>query len=227
MFRRVVLHLSAIQDQNQLHAEPLTLERTWTIPAGSVTAEGFQALEKEFSVAYNNQDNTYTLRKQVPGPILITNYDPNTLAPEERLRLSSEAGNWNDNDVAFDIRPNLAGGEWPIRGVFRLRSFHAILGFLGRSLGDEPEYHVEKDPRTPPVAERRKSRRHHGTSPVSDSASPEADLSIRSHNRYYAVNTAGPLARWNRDAFQMLYLLFQMTITDLPRTGVPSITIAK
>ena len=152
MFRRVVLHLSAIQDQNQLHAEPLTLERTWTIPAGSVTAEGFQALEKEYSVAYNNQDNSYTLRKQVPGPILITNYNPNTLAPEERLRLSSEAGNWNDNDVEFDIRPNRAGGEWPIRGIFRLRSFHAILGFLGRSLGDEPEYHVEKDPRTPPVA---------------------------------------------------------------------------
>jgi hypothetical protein len=62
---------------------------------------------------------------------------------------------------------------------------------------------------------------------VSDSASPEADLSIHTHNRYYAVNTTGPLARWNRDAFQMLYLLFQMTITDLPRTGVPSITIAK
>ncbi len=130
------------------------------------------------------------------------------------------------NDVEFDIRPNLVGGEWPIRGVFRLRSFHAILGFLGRSLGDEPEYHVEKDPRTPPVAR--------GENPVatmglvvSDSAFPETDLSIRSHNRYYSVNTAGPLARWNRDAFQMLYLLFQMTITDLPRTGVPSITIAK
>jgi hypothetical protein len=62
---------------------------------------------------------------------------------------------------------------------------------------------------------------------VSDSALPGADLSIHSHNRHYAVNTVGPLARWNRDAFQMLHLLFQMTITDLPRTGVPSITIAK
>src|SRR5688500_3540943 len=50
MFRRVVLHLSAIQDQNQLYAEPLILERSWKIPAGSVTAEGFQALEKEFFV---------------------------------------------------------------------------------------------------------------------------------------------------------------------------------
>lgn len=226
MFRRVVLHLSAIQDQNQLHVEPLTLERTWIIPAGSVTAEGFQALEKEFSVLYNKQDNTYTLRKNVPGPILITNYDPNTLPSEERIRLSSEAGNSGTNDVAFDIRPTGAGGEWPIQGTFRLRSFHAILSFLGRSLGDEPEYHVETDPRTPPVAR--------GENPVftmelvvSDSALPGADLSIHSHNRHYAVNTVGPLARWNRDAFQMLHLLFQMTITDLPRTGVPSITIAK
>lgn len=226
MFRRVVLHLSAIQDQNQLHAEPLALERTWTIPAGSVTAEGFQVLEKEFIVLYNKQDNTYTLRKSVPGPILITNYDPNSLSPEERIRLSNEAGNADTNDVAFDIRPNGPGGEWSVRGTFRLRSFHAILGFLGRSLGDEQEYHVDKDPRTPPIAK--------GENPaatmevlVSDSASTEADLSIHTHNRYYSVNTTGPLARWNRDAFQMLYLLFQMTMTDLPRTGVPSITIAK
>jgi len=226
MFRRVVLHLSAIQDLNQLHAEPLSMERTWVIPAGSVTAEGFQVLEKEFFVVYDKQDNTYTLRKNVPGPILITNYDPHTLSSEERIRLSNEAGNSSSNDVAFDIRPHGPGGEWPIRGTFRLRSFHAILGFLGRSLGDEQEYHVDKDPRTPPIAK--------GENPaatmevlVSDSASMEADLSIHTHNRYYSVNTTGPLARWNRDAFQMLYLLFQMTMTDLPRTGVPSITIAK
>lgn len=226
MFRRVVLHLSAIQDQNQLYAEPLILDRTWTISAGSVTAEGFQALEKEFFVLYNKRENTYTLRKQVPGPILITNYDPDTLSPEERMQLSEEAAEWITNDVAFDIRPNRPGGEWPIKGTFRLRSFHAILGFLGRSIGDEPEYHVEKDPRTPPI---KRDENPVATMElvVSDSAPPEADLSIRSHDRYYAVNTIGPLARWNQDAFQMLYLLFQMTITDLPRTGVPSITIAK
>ena len=62
---------------------------------------------------------------------------------------------------------------------------------------------------------------------MSDSAPLEADLSIRAHNRYYSLKTAGPLARWNLDGFQMLYLLFQMTITDIPRLGVPSITIAK
>lgn len=226
VFRRVVLHLSAIQDQNQLYAEPLNLERTWIIPAGSVSAEGFLALEKEFFVLYNKQDNTYTLRKQVPGPILITNYDPETLSPEERAQLNKEAGTWNPHDVAFDIRPNLPGGEWSMKGTFRLRSFHEILNFLGRSLGDEPEYHVEKDIRTLDIKGDENPIATMGLV-VSDTSPLEADLSIRSHNRYYSVNTVGPLARWNRDAFQMLYLLFQMTITDLPRTGVPSITIAK
>ena len=226
MFRRVALHLSAIQDLNQLYAEPVNFGRTWIIPAGSVTAEGFQALEKDFSVLYNKQDNTYTLHKQVLGPILITNYDPATLSTEERAQSSAGAETWIDNDVAFDIRPDYPGGEWPIKGAFRLRSFHSILHFLGQSLDADPEYEVGKDARTPPIA--------NGENPdatigliVSDATPLEADLSIRTNNRYYSVNTAGPLANWNRDGFQMLYLLFQMTITDIPRVGVPSITIAK
>ena len=62
---------------------------------------------------------------------------------------------------------------------------------------------------------------------LSDGAPSGADLSIQSHGKYYSVNTTGPLARWNREAFQMLYLLFQMTVSEVPRVGVPSITIAK
>ena len=62
---------------------------------------------------------------------------------------------------------------------------------------------------------------------LSDGAPSRADLSIQSHGKYYTVNTTGPLARWNREAFQLLYLLFQMTVTDVPRIGVPIITIAK
>lgn len=224
MFRRVVTHLSAIQDQNHLHAEPLIYHRTWTIPANSVTAEGFQALQKEYLVTYNQKDNSYTLQKQITGPILITNYDPYTLSPEERARLIDETEEGYLNDVSFDIRPGHVGGEYPLKGDFRLRSFYTILNFLGRSLGEDPEYYVDKDPRTPEVLE----------NPVrtmdlllSDSAPSEADLSIQSHGKYYSVNTTGPLARWNREAFQMLYLLFQMTVSEVPRVGVPSITIAK
>lgn len=226
MFRRVALHLSAIQDQNQLYAEPMTLENTWTVPAEAITAEGFQGLEKEFMVLYNKEGKTYTLRKQARAPTLITNYDPDTLPVEERKRLHEETFDWIESDIAFDIRPGYPGGEWPLRGSFRLRSFHQILSFLGRSIDDEPEYYVEKDPRTPPI---KGNENPTATMQllVSNSLFSESDLSVYSNGNCYAVNTEGPHARWNRDAFQMLYLLFQMTITEVPRQGVPSITIAK
>ncbi len=224
MFRRVVTHLSAIKDQNQLHAEPVVYHRTWTIPANSVTAEGFQALLKEYLVTYNQKDNSYTLGKQITGQILITNYDPNTLSPDERARLVDEIEEGKLNDVSFDIRPGHVGGEYPLKGDFRLRSFNTILNFLGRSLEEDPEYHVEKDPRTPAVHE---NPVHTLELFLTDGSPSGADLSIQSRGKYYAVNTTGPLARWNREAFQMLYLLFQMTVSEVPRVGVPSITIAK
>jgi hypothetical protein len=224
MFRRVVTHLSAIQDLNQLHAEPLVYNRTWTIPANSVTAEGFQALQKEYLVTYSQKDNTYTLRKQITGRTLITNYDPATLSPDERARLIDETEDGHLNDVYFDIRPGHIGGDYPLKGDFRLRSFNRILHFLGRSLEEDPEYHVDKDPRTPEVHE---NPVHTIDLLLSDSDPSGADLSIKSHGKYYAVNSTGPLARWNRQAFQMLYLLFQMTVSEVPRVGVPSITIAK
>jgi hypothetical protein len=224
MFRRVVTHLSAIQDQNQLHAEPLVYNRTWTIPANSVTAEGFQALQKEYLVTYSPKDNTYTLRKQILGRTLITNYDPDTLSPDERARLIDETEEGHLSDVYFDIRPGHIGGDYPLKGDFRLRSFNRILHFLGRTLEEEPEYHVDKDPRTPEVHE---NPVHTMDLVLSDRTPSGADLSIQSHGKYYAVNTTGPLARWNREAFQMLYLLFQMTVSEVPRVGVPSITIAK
>ncbi len=224
MFRRVVSHLSAIQDQNQLHAEPLVYNRTWTIPANSVTAEGFQSLQKEYLVTYSQKDNTYTLRKQIIGRTVITNYDPDTLSPDERARLIDETEEGHLNDVSFDIRPEHVGGEYPLKGDFRLRSFNTILNFLGRSLGEDPEYHVDQDPRTPAVHE---NPVHTMELLLSDGAPSDADLSIQSHGKYYAVNSTGPMARWNREAFQLLYLLFQMTVTEVPRVGVPSITIAK
>ena len=224
MFRKVVLHLSAIQDANRLYAEALTFERTWTIPAEAVTAEGFASLEQQFLIAYDSTNRTYTLRKPMSGRILITNYDPATLSEKERIRMHETADQRPVNDVTFDIRSEHYGGAWPLHGDFRLRSFNAMLNFLGRSVEEEAEHHVEKDLRTPPVAE----------NPVKtmdllvmESAPAGATLSISSHGRYYAVNALGPQARWNREAFKLLAQLFQMTVTDLPRTGVPSITIAK
>jgi hypothetical protein len=226
MFRRVVLHLSAIQDQNQLYAEPLTFEHSWSIPASSVSAEGFQSLEKEYTVQYNQENDTYTLSKQILGPVLITNYDPDILCCEESAELYDMTSPWIGNDVAFDIRSGYAGGEWPINGAFRLRSFHSILNFLGHALGEEPEYHVKKDPRTLPLSREKNPIRTMDLT-VSDTSPPDANLSVSSHGQYYAVKTTGPYSHWNLNAFQLLYILFRMTVTDAPVFGVPSITIAK
>ncbi|MCW5619446.1 MAG: hypothetical protein KIS65_09580 [Nitrosomonas sp.] len=226
MFRRVVLHLSAIQDRKQLYVEPLTLERSWTIPAASVSAEGFQALEREFTVFYNPEDNTYTLSKQLLGPVLITNYDPDILCCEERTALYDLTSPWIGNDVAFDIRPGFVGGEWPIQGSFRLRSFHSILNFLGHALGEEAEYPVEKDPRTPPIA-RNENPEMTLDIIVSDTLPKNSGLAVRSHGQYYAINITEPYSHWNQNAFQLLYIFFRMTVTDTPLFNVPSITIAK
>jgi len=225
MFRRVALHLSAIQDQNQLYAERLTFKRTWTIPADVDSTPDFQSLEKEFEVSYNPKDNTYTLSKYIQGPILVTNYSPHTLCCEEREELYEETKTWHDNDVAFDIHPDYPGGAWPMKGAFRLRSFHTIIHFLSHTLGEIPEYHVDKDPRTPPIL-RDENPINTMELTVSDK-SPEADLSVNSHGQYYAVNTMGPNAHWNKNTFQLLSILFRMTITDPSSVGVPSITIAK
>ena len=225
MFRRVALHLSAIQDQKQLYAEPLTLERSWTIPASDVSTEGFQSLQKEFTVRYNQEEGTYTLSKQVLGPILITNYVPDTLHFEEVEALYDLTNPWIDNDVIFDIRPGYVGGEWPLRGTFRLRSFHAIINFLSHSLGEEPEYHVEKDPRTPLIA-RDENPINTMEILVSDNPIANNELSVRLNGQYYAINTEGPNEHWNRNAFQMLYILFQLTVTEEKSLALP-ITIAK
>ncbi|MFO1290295.1 MAG: hypothetical protein U1E82_06700 [Nitrosomonas sp.] len=226
MFRRVVLHLSAIQDQNQLYVEPLPLTHTWKIPAATIAPDSFQSLQKEFVVHYDSADDTFTLHKQILGPILITNYDPDTLSESERELLNERAREWDVSDVAFDIRAGYYGGEWPMVGIFRLRSFHSILSFLSKALGNETGYHVEKDPRTPPILN---NENPDLTMELiqSNIAPSGVDFSIRWNNQFYAVNTTGPHARWNRDAFQLLFLLFQMTVTDIPRVGVPSITIAK
>jgi hypothetical protein len=111
--------------------------------------------------------------------------------------------------------------------VFRLRSFHSILDFLGRSIGDEPEYDVSPDPRTPPINRNGNPAFTMELMVAEEPPAKEEELTVYSHGKYYSINTTGPFAQWNRSAFQMLYLLFQMTITDSPRVGVPSITIAK
>ena len=223
LFRRIVLHLSSIQDRNHLYVEPLTFEQSWTLPVDRVTAEGFQALEKEYAVQYDSRQKVFQLSKQVEGRLLITNYDPDSLTNEERVRLNDIIEHNAPNEVAVDIRPGYPGGEYPISGEFRLRSFFNVLGFLGRDLEDEREYDVKPDPRTLPV---RENPVH--TMELMSSTLPilGADPSVHVNGRFYALKGDKGYP-WNRAAFLLLTTLYQMTVVDLPRFNTPAITIAK
>jgi hypothetical protein len=222
LFRQAVLHLSTIQDRHNLFVEPLMFDQHWTMPAESLTAEQMTALQKEFKVEYQAERKQVELSKRMIGRILLTNYDPSTLSNEERIRLHEEAGQGADNDVSVDIRPGYPGGEWPIHGVFRLRSFHNVLNFIGQSISDDPEYAVAKHPQTPDVSE----------NPVNTMAllvsgsDPDAELSVKFGENYYALQPEIGY-QWNREGFRLLCQIFQMTMTDLAQKGAPAITIAK
>lgn len=223
IFRRAVLHLSQLQDTNQLYVEPLVLDRSWTIPFSVLSGEDFSKLENEYRVTYDTATNAYLLQKRVVGRIVITNYDPDLLSPDERLDLQEKAERWPPNDLLVDIRQGFPGGEVPLQGDFRLRSFHAILNFLGLTMEEEPEYHVDPDPLTGPVTE----------NPIRTFAIVETDvqpeqaiLAAVYEGEYYSFSDQ-PNESWNQEAFRLLYQLYQMTVTEELKGAAPSITIAK
>ncbi len=223
IFRQVVLHLSRLQDMNQLYVEPLVYDREWVLPLSSMTEDSFKNLESTYRILINADQKTFTLQKRSIGHMIISNYDPVTLPNSERLALQAKADRWPPNDILVDIRPDFPGGEFSMQGAFRLRSFHAILNFLGRTIHVEPEYHVNPDPRTGPIA----------NNPVqtleiieSTSRPPNARLSITHQGKHYSIVDLDRES-WNQEAFRLLYQLFQMTVSEISRGAGPSITIAK
>lgn len=222
VYRRLMAHLSAIQDRQALHVDPLHFQHTWIVPAAAVSPEQFQSTYKDFSITFDEQKKAYRVTKRVNGRVMITNYDPDLLPNDERQHLHDQADEAPFNDVIIDIRPGFVGGEMPLHGRLRLRSFHEILTFLGRSAGEEPEYQVAPDKRTPII----------GENPVFAMEIVEARrtpagarFSVELNGLHYAVRPEKGYA-WNEKVFSLLYQLFQMTVSSVPDAG-PAITIAK
>ncbi|MDD5577902.1 MAG: hypothetical protein PHY16_01315 [Methylobacter sp.] len=223
LFRQAVLHLSSIQDRHKLFVEPLMFDQQWTLPSESLTAQQMAALQKDYKIEYQAEGKQVTLSKRVNGRILLTNYDPATLSNDERIRLEEEADQGAVNDVSVDIRPGYPGGEWPIHGAFRLRSFHNVLNFIGQSISDDPEYTVAKHPQTPNVSE---NPVYAMALLVRDDEPSSANISVQFGDWYYALKPETGY-QWNREGFRLLCQIFQMTMTDLAQQGAPVITISK
>ena len=221
IYRRIVAHLSSIQDRHSLYVEPLHFTHTWTVPEASVTPETYAATYKDFTLEHDEAAHVYRVSKRINGRVMITNYDPDILSNDERLRLHGKAEEAPFNDVLIDIRAGQVGGEFPIHGRLRLRSFHEVLTFIGRGMGEEPEFDVPPDPRTPPITENPVS-----TLQISESRdAPAGGPSVRLDGHYYAVASQSGY-QWNQKTFSVLYQLFQMSVSSVAAPG-PSITIAK
>ena len=218
-FRQMVLHLGSLQQGgrlfvNELTFDQLVLDRVRQQPSTGdiVSALGGGLAWKQ------NADGTFTLSRAMRGRILISNYDPRALSHAQRERLNDIASRSPDNFVLIDVRPEYPGGDFPIFGTLKLRSLFAMLDFVGKSISLFPEFAVDVDPRT--AGEVRNPVRTLDIE-VSDTAPPAGD-SIRFQDRYYTIADT----RWDRAAFMVLYELFQVTVTDVSRIGIP-ITIAK
>jgi hypothetical protein len=220
-FRRIALQLEWLNANRKLFVGRLSFtEATRTTLKGAPPAEEVrQAMEKGYRWRRLPDTDLYELGRQVTGRVAITNYDPRTLTDAERAELNAKASNNPANFVLIDIRPGHPGGDWPLFGALKLRSFNLILDFVAGGGGGIQEYDVAKDPRTgaadanPPRAL---------AIEITDSAPPTQVPQTQYEGKYYAVADT----EWDRDAFRLLYQGFQMTVTDVSQVGVP-ITISK
>jgi hypothetical protein len=229
-FRRRLLHLAGLDAERRLFVGPVLFDESQTVRTNRPPNpdEVVAALEKGFRWEGDSEGKVHTVRRKAVGRLLISNYDPNRLPNEERRRLHEEAQRFPPDYVMVDLRPGFPGGDYPLRGSILLRSMNAIIGFVARSIDEEPEPMVAPDPRTKTVV-----RNPAKTLEIEESTSKPADyeFSVSFDGRYYSIRkypvSQGMVPSWNQEAFAVLSNLFQMTVTDLTRYPTPAIAIAK
>ena len=229
-FRRRLLHLAWLEAERYLHVESLRYEEVYSMQLHRPpdATEVVSALEKGFRWKPSSGEQTHQVGRTVVGRLLIANYDPKQLPNEERIRLNNEAQQYPEDYVLVDIRPGFPGGDYPLHGLFMLRSMNAIIGFVARSIEEEPETSIMPDPRTKTVV-----RNPLRTLAIEESTIKPADFefSVSFGGRHYSLPKSpippDATSTWNHEAFAVLSNLFQMTVTDLSKYPSPAITIAK
>jgi len=167
-------------------------------------------------------------KERITGRIAITNYPLKEISQEERKRLDEEAHKYPLNHVLVDIRPDYPGGAYPLYGMIKLRSFKAVLNFLGTGISHDEEFQVNKDPRTGEVL-RNPSKTMNIN--ISENKPQDAIFPVKHHGAWYWLenhtDTGKTLPNWDLEAFDVLYQLFQMTVTDVTRVPTTPIPISK
>ena len=218
-FRRFTIHLAGLWNTQKLFVRNLLFDEV--VIEGLIVQPRAEDLWKAEGLKWwLNPDGTWKVTRRKIGRTLISNYDPFRLSHSERYQLNEIAQNNADNYVMVDIRPGYPGGDLPFFGAFKLRSYFGILSFIGKGIDRAVEFDVAKNPRTPdPIGA---NPRQTLAIKVTEQSPGGGRTYVRYKGKYYSA--AG--SAWDREAFRILGLLFQVTVTDVSDVGIP-ITIAK
>lgn len=225
-FRRRVLHLTALNQSHNLYIQPVVVEQIITLPAKSMESSESVINAMEMGFRWIENGDKGTLNRGVVGRTVISNYEITILSEEERNDLYLYTNTLPENDIFVDIRPGHEGGDYPFRGVIRLRPFLAMLGFLALGITEEAEYPVEKDARSGPI----RLNPVKTMDVIEGSNTPKnAAFSINYEGNVYSILSGeGPDAVWNREAFSLLNQLYELSVdpSDFAKPA-PAITISK
>jgi hypothetical protein len=187
-FRRIALHLAWLNANRKLFVGRLFFVETapLSLSAPPAADEIRNAMEKNYRWHQVTSTGLHSLDRQVTGRVAITNYDPRALSHSERAALNAKAASNPGNFVLIDVRPGHPGGDWPLFGALKLRSFNRMLDFVAQGTGKAREYDVAKDPRTGAVDYNPPQTL---AIEISESAPPEGFPSAQYRGRYYTVPT--------------------------------------
>lgn len=220
-FRRIAMHLRWLNNIRRLFVTTIMFEEILAQrPADNppTISEITEAIGKKLTWR-RRRNGTHVLKRKVAGRVAVTNYDLDAVPNEERRELNDFADKNPSNFTLLHIKAGYPGGDWPMFGGIKLRSFHSILEFVADGISKRPEYDVQKDPRTGNVDENPRSALE-----ILVTRSPPDDekRSVNFRGKYYSIGNTG----WDRRTFIILSLIYQSTLTDLRGVGIP-ITISK
>jgi hypothetical protein len=223
-FRRRVLHLASLHRQHVLTIGKETSEVIWsgrlsTQPGPADIVAGW---EKDLVWASTAPDRTVLVKKR----IMLTNYPPSAISPEERRQLGEQFQTWPPNEILVHVHPRFPGGEVPMLGTLQLRSLKDTLEFLAEGLIAQREFPVDPGERTKTEVYDAPLLLHIERDPET-SKNPAVTVKFDGVRYALPVGTEDdPQRDWSLRVFTLLYDLFQMTVRP-SNVPVPGIAITK
>jgi len=222
-FRRIALHLHRLAENRKLFIRPLIFEDVLfkdiaDRPKAEDLAKGIN-----LGVTWRQKpDGRFQASKLTKGRVVITNYDPRDLSDEERWALNERIKRYSTNLVYLEIAPGYPGGDYPVRGSIKLRSFTGIIKFIAEGMGEFPEFDVEQDPGTATSGLATDNPAATLAIEITESTPPNQVPAVQYRGKYYSVADT----EWDRRNFRILDLLNQATVGDVEGIGIP-VTISK